>query len=112
MSCSPGICSTGRCENAEDGIECYCPLNKTGDRCQYTEHLDENNLSFKDGSFAAFHTPRSTKLSIRFNVRPENNQDSVILYVAESDHASGDFAAVVIKDKHYEFRFNTGARKL
>lgn len=111
LSCSPGICGTGRCENSEFGIECFCPLNKTGDRCQYTEHLDENNLSFKDGSFAAFKTPKSAKLNIKFNVRPENNQDSVILYVAESDHASGDFAAVVIKDKHYEFRFNTGARK-
>lgn len=112
LSCSPGICGSGRCENSEEGIDCYCPLNKTGDRCQYIEHLDENNLSFKDGSFAAFRTPKSTKLNIRFNVRPENNQDSVILYVAESDHASGDYAAVVIKDKHYEFRFNTGARKL
>lgn len=111
ISCSPGICGTGRCENSEIGINCFCPLNKTGDRCQYTEHLDESNLSFKDGSFAAYKTPKSTKLNIRFNVRPENNNDSVILYVAESDHASGDFAAVIIKDKHYEFRFNTGARK-
>lgn len=111
ISCSPGICGTGRCENTDIGVECYCPLNKTGDRCQYTEHLDESNLSFRDGSFAAYKTPKSSKINIRFNVRPENNNDSVILYVAESDHASGDFAAVVIKDKHYEFRFNTGARK-
>lgn len=110
LSCSPGICGTGRCENSEIGIDCFCPLNKTGDRCQYTEHLDESNLSFKDGSFAAYKTPKSSKLNIRFNVRPESTDDSVILYVAESDHASGDFAAVIIKDKHYEFRFNTGAR--
>lgn len=111
LSCSPGICGTGRCEDTEHGIECFCPLNKTGDRCQFIEHLDESNLSFKDGSFVAYKTPKSTKLNIHFNVRPENDKDSVILYVAESDHASGDFAAVVIKDKHYEFRFNTGARK-
>ncbi|XP_031635070.1 basement membrane-specific heparan sulfate proteoglycan core protein isoform X6 [Contarinia nasturtii] len=112
LSCSPGICGTGRCENTDIGIECFCPLNKTGDRCQYTEHLDENNLSFKDGSFVSFKTPKSTKLNIRFNVRPETNQDSVLLYVAESEHANGDFAALVIKDKHYEFRFNTGGRVL
>lgn len=110
LSCSPGICGTGRCENTDFGIDCYCPLNKTGDRCQYTEHLDESNLSFKDGSFAAYKTPKSTKLNIRFNVRPESAEDSVILYVAESDHASGDFAALIIKDRHFEFRFNTGAR--
>lgn len=111
LSCSPGICGVGRCEDTEFGIECYCPLNKTGDRCQYTEHLDESNLSFKDGSFVAYKTPKSSKLNIKFNVRPENAKDSVLLYVSESDHASGDFAAVVIKDKHYEFRFNTGASK-
>lgn len=110
LSCSPGICGTGRCEDTEHGIECFCPLNKTGDRCQFIEHLDESNLSFKDGSFVAYKTPKSTKLNINFNVRPENDKDSVILYVSESDQGSGDFAAVVIKDKHYEFRFNTGAR--
>lgn len=111
LSCSPGICGVGRCENTDTGINCFCPLNKAGDRCELTEHLDESNLSFKDGSFVAFKTPKSTKLNIKFNVRPDNNEDSVLLYVAESDHANGDFAAVIIKDKHYEFRFNTGARK-
>lgn len=111
LSCSPGICGTGRCENSEMGIDCFCPLNKTGNRCQFIEHLDESNLSFKDGSFVAYRTPKSTKLNIRFNVRPENDKDSVIVYVAESDHSNGDFAAVIIKDRHYEFRFNTGASK-
>lgn len=111
LSCSPGICGTGRCEDTETGIQCFCPLNKTGDRCQYTEHLDESNLSYKDGSYSAYKTPKSTKLNIKFNVRPENDKDSVLLYVAESENANGDFAAVIIKDRHYEFRFNTGASK-
>lgn len=111
VSCSPGICGTGRCEDTELGVECFCPLNKTGDRCQYIEHLDESNLSFKDGSFAAYKTPKSSKLNLKFNIRPENDADGVILYVAESEKANGDFAAVVIKDKHYEFRFNTGASR-
>lgn len=53
-TCTPGVCGPGRCENGEFGIECYCPLNKTGDRCQYVEHLDEASLSFKDGSYAAY----------------------------------------------------------
>lgn len=109
-SCSPGICGTGRCDDSDAGIICYCPLNKTGDRCQYIEHLDERSLSFKDGSFAAYKTPKSSKLNIKFKIRPENTNDGVILYVAESEHANGDFATVIIKDKHYEFRLNTGAR--
>lgn len=111
ISCSPGICGAGSCLNTDTGIDCYCPLNKTGDRCQYTEHLDESNLSFRDGSFAAYKPPKSAKLNVRVNVRADNDKDSVILYVAESEHASGDFAAIVIKDKHYEFRYTTGGRE-
>lgn len=52
--CTPGICGTGRCENTEWGMECLCPLNKTGDRCQYIEHLNEHSLAFKKNSFAAY----------------------------------------------------------
>lgn len=110
-SCSDGICGSGRCEDTELGIECFCPLNKTGDRCQYIEHLDENNLSFRDGSYAAYRTPKSSKLNIQFRVRPESTENGVLLYVAEAPHANGDFAAVIVNDNHYEFRFNTGASK-
>lgn len=52
--CTPGICGAGRCENTEFGMDCLCPLNKTGDRCQYIEHLNEHSLAFKDNSFAAY----------------------------------------------------------
>lgn len=109
-SCSPGVCALGRCEDNEFGIDCYCPLNRTGDRCQYIEHLDENNLSFRNGSYAAYRTPKSAKLNIKFYVRPENTDDGVVMYVAESETSNGDFAAVVIKDHHFEFRSITNAR--
>lgn len=109
-SCTPTICGTGRCVDSEMGFECLCPLNKAGKRCEYNEHLDEHSLSFRDGSYAAYKTPKSTKMNIKFKVRPENTKDGVVLYVAESENGIGDFAAVVIKDKFVEFRFNTGAR--
>lgn len=109
-SCSPGVCAVGRCQDNEFGIDCYCPLNVTGDRCQYIEHLDENNLSFRSGSYAAYQTPKAAKLNIKFHVRPENTDDGVVLYVAESETSSGDFAAVVIKDNHFEFRSINNAR--
>jgi len=52
--CTPGICGSGRCENTDLGMECLCPLNKTGDRCQYIEHLNENSIAFKTNSYAAY----------------------------------------------------------
>ncbi|XP_065366162.1 basement membrane-specific heparan sulfate proteoglycan core protein isoform X5 [Calliphora vicina] len=108
--CTPGICGTGRCENTEMGMECLCPLNKTGDRCQYIEHLNENSLAFKKNSFAAYGTPRASKLNIKFQVRPNSLEDAVLLYAAESKLPSGDFVAVVLRNKHVELIINTGAR--
>ncbi|XP_073829721.1 terribly reduced optic lobes isoform X13 [Musca autumnalis] len=108
--CTPGICGTGRCENTETGMECLCPLNKTGDRCQYIEHLNENSLAFKKNSFAAYGTPRASKLNIKFQVRPNSLEDAVLLYAAESRLPSGDYAAVVLRNKHVELIINTGAR--
>ncbi|XP_075155748.1 terribly reduced optic lobes isoform X13 [Haematobia irritans] len=108
--CTPGICGTGRCENTETGMECLCPLNKTGDRCQYIEHLNENSLAFKTNSFAAYGTPRASKLNIKFQVRPNTLEDAVLLYAAESRLPSGDYVAVVLRNKHVELIINTGAR--
>lgn len=111
-ACTPDVCGVGRCEDAEHGLECYCPLNKTGDRCQYIEHLDDSTLAFRAGSYAAYRTPKSTKLNVRLLVRPDrvDGNDSVVLYVAESETANGDFAALVVRDGHLEFRYTTGAR--
>lgn len=52
--CTPDVCNTGRCLDTDDGVSCFCPLNRTGDRCQYREHYDSDTLSFKDGSYAAY----------------------------------------------------------
>ncbi|XP_018799861.1 PREDICTED: basement membrane-specific heparan sulfate proteoglycan core protein isoform X10 [Bactrocera latifrons] len=108
--CTPGICGRGRCENTETGMECLCPLNKTGDRCQYIEHLNENSLAFKLNSYAAYPTPRASKLNVKLKVRPNSLHDAVLLYAAESKLPSGDFIAVLLRDKHVELIINTGAR--
>lgn len=52
--CTPGVCGAGRCENTENDMECLCPLNRSGDRCQYNEILNEHSLNFKGNSFAAY----------------------------------------------------------
>ncbi|XP_037931811.1 basement membrane-specific heparan sulfate proteoglycan core protein [Teleopsis dalmanni] len=108
--CTPGVCGAGRCENTEMGMECLCPLNKTGDRCQYIEHLNENSLAFKTNSYAAYGTPRASKLNVRFKVRPNSLDDAVLFYAAESKLPAGDFIAVVLRNEHIELIINTGAR--
>lgn len=109
--CSLGVCGIGRCGETETGIECYCPLNRTGDRCQYIEHYSDGILSFRDGSYATY-DKLSAKKNIKFKIRPESNEDGVILYTAESERAFGDFMAVVVKDKHIEFRYIVGGKIL
>uniref|UniRef100_A0A336LPI6 CSON010513 protein n=1 Tax=Culicoides sonorensis TaxID=179676 RepID=A0A336LPI6_CULSO len=107
--CTPDVCNTGRCEDTDDGVSCFCPLNRTGDRCQYREHYDGDTLSFKDGSYAAYDRLQSKK-TLKFRIRPNSVDDSVILYTAESEKAYGDYFAVVIKDRHVELRYSVGGK--
>ncbi|XP_050742444.1 basement membrane-specific heparan sulfate proteoglycan core protein isoform X17 [Drosophila biarmipes] len=108
--CAPGVCGAGRCENTENDIECLCPLNRAGDRCQYNEILNEHSLKFKDNSFAAYGTPKVTKVNITLSVRPSSLEDSLILYTAESSLPSGDYLALVLRGGHVELLINTAAR--
>nr|XP_036676267.1 basement membrane-specific heparan sulfate proteoglycan core protein isoform X28 [Drosophila suzukii] len=108
--CTPGVCGAGRCENTENDIECLCPLNRAGDRCQYNEILNEHSLKFKDNSFAAYGTPKVTKVNITLSVRPSSLEDSLILYTAESTLPSGDYLALVLRGGHVELLINTAAR--
>ncbi|XP_017067470.1 basement membrane-specific heparan sulfate proteoglycan core protein isoform X10 [Drosophila eugracilis] len=108
--CTPGVCGAGRCENTENDMECLCPLNRSGDRCQYNEILNEQSLNFKGNSFAAYGTPKVTKVNITLSVRPSSLEDSVILYTAESTLPSGDYLALVLRGGHAELLINTAAR--
>ncbi|XP_033169646.1 basement membrane-specific heparan sulfate proteoglycan core protein isoform X23 [Drosophila mauritiana] len=108
--CTPGVCGAGRCENTENDMECLCPLNRSGDRCQYNEILNEHSLNFKSNSFAAYGTPKVTKVNITLSVRPASLADSVILYTAESTLPSGDYLALVLRGGHAELLINTAAR--
>lgn len=43
-------------------------------------------------------------------MRPNSLHDAILLYAAESKLPSGDFIAVLLRDKHVELIINTGAR--
>lgn len=108
-SCSVGACGTGSCLDTESGVSCLCPVNRTGDRCEIYEPLDPSLLEFRGNSFTAYRTPKASKLHFEFAMMPSSYDDALLAYVAESEKGNGDFAAVVLKDRHVEFRFSTGA---
>jgi len=40
---------------------------------------------------------------------PADTGDGILMYCSQSDEGLGDFAALAIKDKHVEFRFDIGS---
>ncbi|XP_055635671.1 basement membrane-specific heparan sulfate proteoglycan core protein isoform X6 [Toxorhynchites rutilus septentrionalis] len=107
--CTPETCGIGRCEESDEGAECFCPIHKTGDRCQYTEHYEGDTLAFKDGSYAAY-DKFQTKRSVKFRFKPDTLEDGVILYAVENENTYGDFFAIVLKAEHIELRYSVGGK--
>lgn len=48
-------------------------------------------------------------MTLRLN--PADLTDSLVMYTAQHEDGSGDFAALSIKDRHLEFRFDAGTGK-
>lgn len=46
-------------------------------------------------------------MTIRLN--PAELTDSIVMYTAQNNDGVGDFAALTIKDRHLEFRFDAGS---
>ncbi|XP_058452453.1 basement membrane-specific heparan sulfate proteoglycan core protein isoform X2 [Malaya genurostris] len=107
--CMPGACGAGRCEETEIGSECFCPIRKTGDRCQYTEHYTDDTLAFKDGSYAAY-DKFQTKRSVKYRFKPDTLDNGVLLYAVENEKTYGDFIAVILKDGFIELRYSVAGK--
>uniref|UniRef100_A0A182RB94 Basement membrane-specific heparan sulfate proteoglycan core protein n=1 Tax=Anopheles funestus TaxID=62324 RepID=A0A182RB94_ANOFN len=103
--CSMDTCGVGRCEETDSGTECYCPIHKTGDRCQYTEHYTDATLAFKDGSYAAYDKFQS-KRSIRFRFKPDSLENGIMFYAAEHEQSYGDFMAAILNNGFVELRYS------
>uniref|UniRef100_A0A8D8ES81 Basement membrane-specific heparan sulfate proteoglycan core protein n=1 Tax=Culex pipiens TaxID=7175 RepID=A0A8D8ES81_CULPI len=109
QKCMSGTCGIGRCEETENGAECYCPIHKTGPRCQYTEHYTDDTLAFKDGSYAAY-DKFQTKRSAKFRFKADNLEDGVLLYAVENEKTYGDFIAIILKDGFVELRYSVAGK--
>jgi hypothetical protein len=49
------------------------------------------------------------KFSFKFRVSGSEVEDGLLMYAAQTDDGQGDFASVAIREKHLEFRFDTGS---
>ncbi|XP_035902063.1 basement membrane-specific heparan sulfate proteoglycan core protein isoform X6 [Anopheles stephensi] len=107
--CSEDTCGVGRCEETDSGTECYCPIHKTGDRCQYTEHYTDATLAFKDGSYAAY-DKFQLKRSIRFRFKPDSLENGIMFYAAEHEQSYGDFMAVILNNGFVELRYSVAGK--
>ncbi|XP_055550380.1 basement membrane-specific heparan sulfate proteoglycan core protein-like isoform X2 [Wyeomyia smithii] len=106
--CASNLCGVGYCEESNNGALCFCPIHKTGEHCQYTEHYSDDTLAFKDGSYAAYKF--QTKRSIKLRFKPENVENCLLLYAAESEKTFGDFLAVVLYNRRVELRYSVAGK--
>ncbi|KAK7791103.1 hypothetical protein R5R35_012915 [Gryllus longicercus] len=108
-ACYPGVCNTGRCVNLDESFLCYCPMNKTGERCD--EEISISQLRMGDNSYIAYPTPTRAmnQLSFEMRVKPESLEDGLLAYCSQDEAGRGDFISLAVRDKHIEFRFDTGS---
>uniref|UniRef100_A0A8D8XN55 Basement membrane-specific heparan sulfate proteoglycan core protein n=1 Tax=Cacopsylla melanoneura TaxID=428564 RepID=A0A8D8XN55_9HEMI len=105
--CYPGACGDGSCQDIEGKMQCLCPIGTTGKKCE--QKLKILTPAFKHGSYLAYLTPKTRKFKVSIRLNPRDVKDGIILYSGQSDDGLGDFISLSIKDKHMEFRFDTGS---
>lgn len=49
------------------------------------------------------------RLKVAMSFNPTDSGDGILMYSSQSDEGLGDFAALIIKDKYVEFRFDVGS---
>ena len=99
----------GKCEDTPSGIECSCPIGRTGERCRLEKRVKEP--AFTGESYVAYSRPKHLlrRLNLAFKFKAKETKDGILFYCAQEEGGQGDFASVAIKDKHLEFRFDTGS---
>ena len=55
-ACYPGVCGMGKCEDTPSGIQCYCPIGRTGERCRLEKRVNEP--AFTGESYVAYSRPK------------------------------------------------------
>uniref|UniRef100_A0A0B7ATX1 Basement membrane-specific heparan sulfate proteoglycan core protein n=1 Tax=Arion vulgaris TaxID=1028688 RepID=A0A0B7ATX1_9EUPU len=110
--CYQGACGAqGRCYNlpAVSGFACICPFGYAGEGC--LQSIRVADPEFNKTSFISYPTIKDGLLSVsvRLLFKPKSLDDGIVLYNSQRQDGKHDFIAVIIKDQHLEFRFDTGS---
>ncbi|XP_070153239.1 basement membrane-specific heparan sulfate proteoglycan core protein isoform X5 [Polyergus mexicanus] len=109
QSCYPGACGEGKCVDKDVGFDCYCPIGKTGSRCEHSINIHDPAFR-NERAYLAYETPKALRrLKVTMSFNPMDSGDGILMYCSQNDEGLGDFAALIIKDKHIEFRFDIGS---
>lgn len=105
------VCGPGRCIDKENSFECQCPFGRAGARCE--KEIQINEPAFSDDAYVAYPPPKPhRRLKMSLKIKPRDLSDGLILYCGETDEGHGDFASLSIKDRHLEFRYDSGNGKI
>ncbi|KAL1455510.1 hypothetical protein WDU94_009600 [Cyamophila willieti] len=105
--CYPGACGNGSCQDIDGKMHCLCPIGTTGKKCE--QKIKILTPAFRHGSYLAYPAPKTRRFKLTMRLNPRDLKDGIVLYSGQSDDGLGDFISLAIKDKHMEFRFDTGS---
>ncbi len=109
--CSSHPCyGGGTCEEHDGTFTCFCPSDRTGDRCE--KRLAKSDVevpSFDDRAFVELRPlPKvEHKFSLEVEFRPLA-ADGVILFAQQSLDGTGDFISLALRGGRVEFRYELG----
>ncbi|ESO88861.1 hypothetical protein LOTGIDRAFT_219009 [Lottia gigantea] len=110
-SCYVGACgATGRCVDlSTGGFQCVCPMGQTGLGCRQAVTIIDP--AFNKTSFISYPTIKKGLLQMNAKIMFKANSldDGIILYNAQQQDGRGDFVAILIKDGHIEYKYDTGS---
>ena len=70
--------------------------------------------SFNRTSYIAYETLSDALMEtqIHMKIKPTSVEDALLFYSAFSEDGNGDYIAITIKDRHVEFRYDSGSGEL
>ena len=109
--CQPNPCNGGgSCEEHDNTFTCYCPTDRTGERCE--RRLSENDLripNFNGNSFVELlpmENP-SHKVSVEIEFKAYNSE-GILLFAQQDSKMGNDFISIHLKEGFVEFTFDLG----